>query len=105
LTTGYLGWDEFDLKDRSQRGFYGPFANRPDPESESAFKSPKFKLTRYRFIIEHSGYRWAIAFSLTAGLASYLALLPLDEKSQRITWQDAGKSLARTGASVYRIAE
>jgi MFS family permease len=34
------------------------------------------------FIIGHSGYRWAIAFSLTAGLASYFALLPLDEKSQ-----------------------
>jgi MFS family permease len=32
------------------------------------------------FIIGHSGYRWAIAFSLTTGLASYLALLPLDER-------------------------
>ena len=30
------------------------------------------------FIIGHSGYRWAIAFSLTTGLASYFALLPLD---------------------------
>ena len=29
------------------------------------------------FIIGHSGYRWAIAFSLTAAMASYLALLPL----------------------------
>lgn len=36
------------------------------------------------FIIGHSGYRWAIAFSLTTGLASYFALLPLDEKSQRV---------------------
>jgi len=32
------------------------------------------------FIIGHSGYRWAIAFSLTTGLASYLALLSLAEK-------------------------
>jgi MFS family permease len=37
------------------------------------------------FIIGHSGYRWAIAFSLTTGLASYFALLPLDEKSQRLS--------------------
>ena len=37
------------------------------------------------FIIGHSGYRWAIAFSLTTGLASYFALLPLDEKSQHAT--------------------
>ncbi len=35
------------------------------------------------FIIGHSGYRWAIAFSLTTGLASYLALLPLEGKSPR----------------------
>ncbi len=33
------------------------------------------------FIIGHSGYRWAIAFSLTTGLASYLALLPLEGNS------------------------
>jgi MFS family permease len=37
------------------------------------------------FIIGHSGYRWAIAFSLTTGLASYIALLPLDDKSQRLS--------------------
>ena len=35
------------------------------------------------FIIGHSGYRWAIAFSLTTGLASYLALLPLEGNSPR----------------------
>src|SRR5579872_5212049 len=29
------------------------------------------------FIIGHSGYRWAIAFSLTTAMASYFALLPL----------------------------
>ena len=34
------------------------------------------------FIIGHSGYRWAIAFSLAAGMAAFLSLLPLDEKSQ-----------------------
>jgi MFS family permease len=36
------------------------------------------------FIIGHRGYRWAIAFSLCTGMASYFALLPLDDKSQRI---------------------
>ncbi len=35
------------------------------------------------FIIGHSGYRWAIAFSLATGLASYFALLPLDENMHR----------------------
>jgi MFS family permease len=40
------------------------------------------------FIVGHSGYRWAIAFSLCAGMASYFALLPLDEKSQYV--QDEG---------------
>ncbi len=34
------------------------------------------------FIIAHSGYRWAIAFSLTAGMASYFTLLPLERKSR-----------------------
>jgi MFS family permease len=29
------------------------------------------------FIIGHSGYRWAIAFSLTTAMAAYFALLPL----------------------------
>ncbi len=41
------------------------------------------------FIIGHSGYRWAIAFSLTAALASYFALLPLDGKSQRVQTEGA----------------
>jgi hypothetical protein len=36
------------------------------------------------FIIGHSGYRWAIAFSLTTGLASYFALLTLAEKPARV---------------------
>jgi len=33
------------------------------------------------FIIGHSGYRWAIAFSLATGLASFFALLPLAKES------------------------
>jgi MFS family permease len=36
------------------------------------------------FIIGHSGYRWAIAFSLAAGMASYFALLPLAEQSRQL---------------------
>jgi MFS family permease len=36
------------------------------------------------FIIGHSGYRWAIAFSLAAGMASFFALLPLADKSQQL---------------------
>jgi MFS family permease len=35
------------------------------------------------FIIGHRGYRWAIAFSLAAGMASYLALLPLAGESRK----------------------
>jgi MFS family permease len=33
------------------------------------------------FIIGHRGYRWAIAFSLATGMASYFALLPLANES------------------------
>jgi MFS family permease len=33
------------------------------------------------FIIGHSGYRWAIAFSLATGLASYITLMPLEAAS------------------------
>ena len=39
------------------------------------------------FIIAHSGYRWAIAFSLAAGMAAYLSLLPLARQSPHIEIQ------------------
>ncbi len=37
------------------------------------------------FIIGHSGYRWAIAFSFSTAMASFLALLPLAKHSQPLS--------------------